>query len=71
MSKVEMSDVKGYVPLSDSQKATMNAIKEAESNFISLLEKAREEGANPRSIAVAITNAETSAMWASKAVTKP
>jgi len=52
--------------------ANVNAIKEHVANYIDFLNTLRETSSNPevkRQLAVAITEAQTSQMWAVKAVT--
>lgn len=64
-----MSDTfrKNFAPLSDQQKAEMQAIKEKAEELEELFNKSVQR--EPRLMAVAKTNLETSVMWAVKAVT--
>lgn len=73
-----MTDVKGYMPLSDDQKALANEFKEMEERFIrfaeQLMSRCNVEGKaihDNRCLALAITNMQTASMFAVRGIFKP
>lgn len=61
--------VKGYTPLSDVQKSEMNILKELEERTLRFIET--RHTADPRSVAIAITQLQGAFMWANRAIAKP
>jgi hypothetical protein len=72
-----MTDITGYKPLNDEQKSHMNAIKQKESEFLSLLkaflepEPALSYTLDKRWLMIARTHIEEASMAACRAVTSP
>lgn len=65
------STVKGYRTLSEGDIQQMNTLKGVSRHFISLLETAKESGADPRWVARARTAMQDACMFGCRAVTKP
>lgn len=82
-----MTDVKGYTPLSDAQKALANEGKELEERVLRWLEKVNGTFANPnlglepheraernergRTLALGKTNIQQGFMWAIRSIFQP
>jgi hypothetical protein len=67
-----MTDVKGYTPLSDEQKALANEGKELEERYLRWLDElATDNEVDPRALALAKTHIQTGAMWAIRSIFKP
>lgn len=67
------TEVKGYKPLSEWQKVSMNQVKELEEQLLNLLRSLGEssEPIDPRSMSIARTNLEQASMWACRAIAQP
>lgn len=69
-----MTDVKGYTPLSEAQKALANEGKELEEHYLRWLDRVAVQSAVPidlRSHALAKTHIQTGAMWAIRSIFQP
>ena len=63
--------VAGYVPQADDKVKRVNAHKELEERCLRAAEQAKEAGADPRNVAVAITGLQEAFMWLNRAVFQP
>lgn len=68
-----MTDVKGYTPLSDEQKALANEGKELEERYLRWIDRleALPHGIDKRCTSLARTHIQTGAMWAVRSIFKP
>lgn len=69
-----MTDIKGYSPLSDEQKALANEGKDLEERYLRWLDKldAVTDGSiDKRFLALARTNIQQGAMWAIRSIFRP
>lgn len=69
-----MTDVKGYTPLSDAQKALANEGKELEERYLRWLDKLADfplVEVDMRNVALARTHIQTGAMWAIRSIFQP
>ena len=67
-----MTDIKGYKPLTDTQKAEMNLIKSLEKNMLEYIRTLWSDEANDkRWLSIARTHIEEASMAACRAITKP
>lgn len=65
------SKVKGYRTLSEQDIADMNSLKALSRQFVSHLERLRNDGADPRWLQIAKTQMQTACMAACRAVAQP
>lgn len=63
--------VAGYVPQSDDKVGRVNAHKELEERCLRACEGAKNSGADPRNVALAITGLQEAFMWLNRAVFQP
>lgn len=63
--------VKGYRTLSEGDIQQMNTLKGISRHFMSILDTAKESGADPRWVAMAKTEMQKACMFACRAVAKP
>jgi hypothetical protein len=61
---------KTYRELTEAEKAVIEEIKETAERLEEMYIASRENGKNPRHIALALTALEESVMWAVKAITE-
>ena len=73
-----MTEVKGYTPLTDQQKALANEGKELEERYLRWLDKLEAQNArdevphcDSRMIALARTQMQGAAMWAIRSIFQP
>lgn len=71
MSKHDGLPVSGYNPQSPENVARVNTNKELEERSIRAIEACGNAGADPRMIALAITQIQQGFMWANRAVFQP
>lgn len=64
-------EVKGYRTLSDKDIADMNSLKSLSRQFLSHLERLRNEGADQRWLAMAKSDMQKACMFACRSVAKP
>ena len=65
------STVKGYRTLTTGDIEVMNRLKDVSRHFLSLLDTAKEAGADPRWVAMAKTEMQKACMFACRSVAKP
>jgi hypothetical protein len=63
--------LRGYANQNSENANMANTAKDIEERVLRFFENLQERGADPRSIAVAKTNAQTAFMWAIRAIFKP
>lgn len=67
-----MSEIKGYKPLSDEQKASMNLLKELEGTLLTALKRYNDmPEINKRWVSIARTHFEQGFMAAVRAIAQP
>lgn len=67
-----MTEVKGYSPLSDEQKALANEGKVLEERYLRWLDRlASHVDTDHRHVAIAKTHIQTGAMWAIRSIFQP
>lgn len=74
MSEAKPQDgntVNGYRTLSEGDIQQMNTLKGISRNFMSILDTAKESGADPRWVSMAKTEMQKACMFACRAVAKP
>lgn len=63
--------IKGYRELSETEIALMNEIKVRGAELESLIQRLRDEGADPRWLAIGATDLQTGGMALTRSIAKP
>lgn len=71
MTKHDGLPVSGYNPQSPENVARVNTNKELEERCLRAIENCRDNGADPRMTAIAMTQLQQAFMWANRAVFQP
>lgn len=67
-----MTDLKGYTPPTDEQKALGNSVKVMEEHVMRLLDKLMDDpDTDKRAVAIARTDIQTGFMWMVRSIFKP